>query len=70
MGYGIMFELKEPNVCESECKHDDCKYNRNFVNNAKCNICERRIHPGEGYYGLHLGELTHAICTYEKVNSV
>ena len=69
IGYGIMFELKEPHVCEVKCNHTDCKANREFVNNAKCHSCKEQITPGQAYYNTDKG-LQHWSCAVEESEKI
>ena len=58
-----MPELKEPNVCEGDCKHTDCASLRDFVNNAFCALCNKKVEAGQAYYDDSY--MTHAKCLWE-----
>ena len=63
MGYSIMISKKDTHfLCQESCEHTDCKALREFVKNAKCQRCQKRITAGQKYYEPQKGELEHASC--------
>ncbi len=65
MGYAIMPELKEPTVCEVECRHKDCKHWKQFVGTL-CEICNDPVEPFQAYYEDVKGKPEHFACVHEK----
>ena len=65
MGYGIMPELKEPDVCEVECEHSDCKHWKQFVG-KNCDICKKPVESGQGYYELEDNVPSHNYCVQDE----
>ena len=70
MGYGIIPNYKSEDVlCQSECKHLDCRATReDFISNNKCRICGKELKIGDAFcYETEHGKYTksHHRCLIE-----
>ena len=60
-----MPELKEPIVCEVECKHKDCKHWKQFVG-KDCSICNKPVEAKQGYYEIEDNIPSHFGCVQDE----
>lgn len=65
MGYLIMPELKEPQVCKTDCQHVDCAEWRKTVGKA-CETCGEPVEAGNPYYYIDAREnrIQHFRCAH------
>lgn len=61
-----MPELKEPIVCEIECRHSDCKHWKQFVGKI-CDLCGEPVESGQSYYEDEIGKPQHSRCVRTNI---
>ena len=67
MGWGIMPDVTDEKiVCQSSCKHSDCKYWREL--DKTCEICGKEIEAGHKIYQRD-ARFVHAVCAIKEIEN-
>lgn len=49
MGWQLMPNPGEPDICNETCNHKDCAELREFIEKASCDLCQKAVLPGTAF---------------------